>query len=78
MIVSTLAALVFPLLMALVAYQSAKIAIEQWDELMASVDFSAGWFILPVAIGTVHTALHLIRIMIFGPYVAKPALMATE
>jgi len=71
-------ALTAMLLMALVAYQSAKIAIEQWDELMASVDFSAGWFILPVAIGTVHTALHLIRIMIFGPYVAKPALMATE
>ena len=71
-------ALVAALLMVLVAYQSAKITIEQWDELMASIDFSAGWFILPVAIGTVHTALHLIRIMVFGPYAAKPAILATE
>ena len=71
-------ALIATLLMVLVAYQSAKIAIEQWDELMASIDFSAGWFILPVAIGMTHTALHLLRIMIFGPYEAKPAIMATE
>ena len=74
----TAALVVLVLLMLLVAYQSAKIAIEQWDELMASVDYSAGWFILPVAIGTLHTALHLLRIMAFGPYEAKPAVMATE
>lgn len=66
------------LLMILVAFESIKIAIDQWDELMASVDFSAGLFIIPVAIGAVHTALHLLRITAFGPYAVTHAPMATE
>jgi TRAP-type C4-dicarboxylate transport system permease small subunit len=73
-----LMALTGMLLVALVAWESVKIAIDQWDELMASVNFSAGWFIVPVAVGMMHTALHLLRITAFGPYGEVSSARATE
>ena len=77
-ILARVVAFVAALLMLLVAFESSKIATDQWDELMASVDLSAGFFIVPVAIGTIHTALHLLRMTAFGPYEAAHAPMATE
>jgi TRAP-type C4-dicarboxylate transport system permease small subunit len=44
---------------------------EQWDELMATVDWSVGWFIVPVAIGALFSALHLLHIVIAGPPAKK-------
>lgn len=46
-------------LLLLVAWESAVIAWEQWDELLSSVDASAAWFVLPLVICGVHGAMHL-------------------
>ena len=45
--------------MALVAWQSLRVAVDQWDERMASLECSAGLFLVPVAFGAAHSALHL-------------------
>ncbi|MEO6566329.1 MAG: TRAP transporter small permease subunit, partial [Casimicrobiaceae bacterium] len=42
-------------LMVLVAWQSAVVAFDQWDEKMASMEASAAWFIVAVAIGCAHS-----------------------
>jgi len=59
-------ALVGAAMMALVAWQAALLAFDQWDELMASVNMSAAWFIVAVAIGGAHSALHLVWITLTG------------
>jgi len=59
-------------LMMVVAYQSAVIAVLQWDELMVSLDISAGLFTLALVVGCLHGALHLMRIAAFGAYEALP------
>jgi TRAP-type C4-dicarboxylate transport system permease small subunit len=64
-------------LMLLVAWQSAVVAFDQWDEKMASIEASAAWFIVAVAVGTTHSALHLMLIALAG----KPkgaVIVATE
>lgn len=38
-------------LSAIVAWEGAIIALDQWDEQMMSLDLSAGWFLVPVVIG---------------------------
>lgn len=38
-------------LSAIVAWEGALIALDQWDEQMMSLDLSAGWFLVPVVIG---------------------------
>lgn len=53
-------------LMALVAWQSAVVAFDQWDEKMASMEASAAWFIVAVAVGSTHSALHLLLIVFNG------------
>ena len=53
-------------LLLLVAWESAVIAWDQWDELMASMPASAAWFIVPLAIAGVHGALHLLWQAITG------------
>ena len=55
-------------LMALVAWQSVRIALEQWDERMGTLDLSSGWFMLAVAWGAGHSMLHLVWIMLSGPH----------
>ena len=60
-------------LMLLVFYESAIITYDQWDEKMASVNLSAGWFVLAVAAGSAHAALHLVWAMLSGETpVAEP------
>ncbi len=56
-------------LMVLVAWQAAVVAFDQWDEKMASLEASAAWFLVAVAIGCAHSALHLALIVAHG----KPA-----
>lgn len=53
-------------MMLLVAWQAARLAYDQWDELMASVNMSAAWFIVAVAIGCAHSSLHLFWITLTG------------
>jgi len=64
-------------MMVLVAWQSAVVAFDQWDEMMASMHASAAWFIVAVGVGCGHSALHLIWIVVTG----KPTMtesVATE
>jgi TRAP-type transport system small permease protein len=53
-------------LLLLVAFESAVMAWDQWDELMASMQASAAWFLVPLVIAGVHGALHLIWQAITG------------
>ena len=61
------AAALSAVMMGVIAWASLGVAREQWDELMATVDWSVGWFIVPVGIGALLSALHLVRIVIVGP-----------
>lgn len=64
------------LLMLLVAKESAVMAWDQWDELMASMDFSAAWFIVPLALAGLHAALHLVWQAFTGAAHVDPELQA--
>lgn len=66
------AAAVSAALMAAIAWAAVGVAAEQWDELMSTLDWSVGWFIVPVGLGAALSALHLLRIVIEGP----PAVVA--
>ena len=59
-------------LMILVTWQSVVVAFDQWDEKMASLEASAAWFIVAVAIGCAHSALHLILIVLDGRPAQSP------
>jgi TRAP-type transport system small permease protein len=53
--------------MLLVAWESITVARDQWDELMGAVNLSSGWFLMPLIVGGVHGALHLLWIALNGP-----------
>ncbi len=59
-------------LMLLVAWQAFTIARAQWDELMVSIDLSAGYFLLAVGAGCLPSALQLLRIAVYGQYPLAP------
>ena len=61
-----LVALLCAALMALVCYEAAVITRDQWDEQMASVNASAALFILALAVGCGHSALHFLWIVLAG------------
>jgi TRAP-type C4-dicarboxylate transport system permease small subunit len=61
------AAAVSAALMGLIAWAALGVAQEQWDELMSTLDWSVGWFIVPVGVGAALSALHLLRIVVEGP-----------
>lgn len=61
------AAIVSAVMMAAIAWAALGVAREQWDELMATVNWSVGWFIVPVGVGALLSALHLVRIAFVGP-----------
>ena len=54
-------------MMLAICWAAVRTCIEQWDELMSTVDVSVGWFIVPVAVGALFSALHLLHIVIAGP-----------
>jgi TRAP-type C4-dicarboxylate transport system permease small subunit len=62
-IMSALAAV----LMAVVAYEAGLLTKDQWDEPMSTLDFSIGFFMLPLCIGAVHAFLHLVFGIFNGP-----------
>jgi TRAP-type C4-dicarboxylate transport system permease small subunit len=53
-------------MMLLVAWQTIVLAADQWDEMMSSSSFSSSWFLVPVAIAGIHSALHLFWIVLAG------------
>ncbi len=70
------AAVLSALMMLAIAWAALGVAREQWDEMMSTVDWSVGWFIVPVGVGALLSALHLVRIVIVGP--PPPALGNSE
>jgi TRAP-type transport system small permease protein len=54
-------------LMLAICWAAIRTCIEQWDELMSTLDISVGWFIVPVAAGALFSAFHLLHIVIAGP-----------
>ena len=54
------------LLMVSIAYESFVLSIDNWDETIPSIGLSGGLFFVPVGIGAIHTALHLIAILFQG------------
>ena len=61
------AAAVSAAMMFAIAWAALGVAREQWDELMSTLDWSVGWFIVPVGIGALLSGLHLVRIALDGP-----------
>lgn len=53
-------------LMGIVAWQAAVVALDQWDEKMASMEASAAWFLVAVGVGCAHSAFHLVWIALTG------------
>ena len=53
-------------LMGLVSWQAMVITRDQWDEQMASANASAALFILALAVGCGHSALHFFWIVLAG------------
>lgn len=56
-------ALVAAALMVVVVWQTAKVAWLTWDELMQSLNISANWFMVPVALAAAHSFLHLVQLL---------------
>ena len=54
-------------MMALIAWYTVRVAAEQWNEMMPTLSMSTAWFMVPVAFGTAHSTLHLLRIVASGP-----------
>ena len=61
------AAVLSALMMFAIAWAVVGVARGQWDELMSTLDWSVGWFIVPVGVGAFLSGLHLLRIAIQGP-----------
>ncbi len=73
MIVARLVAAAGAALLLLVAWESAEIAWEQWDELLSSIPASAAWFVLPLVVAGIHGALHLSWQALTGAVHGDPA-----
>lgn len=50
-------------LMAIVLYQTVIVAWDTWDELLPTVNLSANWFLVPVALSAAHSILHLLQLL---------------
>ncbi len=61
------AATLSAVMMFVIAWATLGVAREQWDELMSTLDWSVGWFVVPVGIASLLSGLHLVRIAVFGP-----------
>lgn len=73
---SRLCAVVAIMLMAVVAYFTASVSIDTWDELMPTLPISANWFMVPVGLSALHCLLHLIALLWRDPI--RPAALSHE
>jgi TRAP-type transport system small permease protein len=53
-------------MMILVCWQSLVLAHDQWDEKMATMNASAAWFVVAVAVGCGLSAYELLRLLVRG------------
>lgn len=58
-------------LMAVVCYQSTLLTVQQWDEFMPTLNVTAALFMVPVAFGAAHSALHFAVLAAAGAPPAK-------
>jgi TRAP-type C4-dicarboxylate transport system permease small subunit len=70
-----LTSLVSAAMLLLIAFESAQMCVDQWDEAMASVNASAAWFIVPLVWLGVHGALHLLWAAAFPPTSSAPVVL---
>ena len=54
-------------MMILICYYTIEVAADQWSEMLPTVELTIAIFMVPVAIGAGHSALHLLRIVVQGP-----------
>lgn len=50
-------------IMVVVFWQAVKVAELTWDEMMQSVNLSANWFMVPVAVAAAHSFLHFLQLL---------------
>jgi TRAP-type C4-dicarboxylate transport system permease small subunit len=50
-------------MMAIVLWQTVRIAADTWDELMPTLPISVNWFLVPVALSAAHSVLHLVPLL---------------
>ena len=60
-------ALLSAAMMLIIGYFTLKVATGQWREMLPTVEVTIAVFMLPVAVGAFHSALHLLRIVWVGP-----------
>lgn len=69
-------AILSALMMVIVGYYAALQVIQQWDEMLPTIELSAALFMVPVALGAAHSVLHLAMLTVSG--VAPKALAPVE
>ena len=60
-------ALLSAAMMAVIGYFTIVVTIDQWSEKLPTIEMTVAVFMFPVALGTLHSALHLLRIVLTGP-----------
>ncbi|MFD2177957.1 TRAP transporter small permease [Veronia pacifica] len=54
-------------LMCVVTFESVHVASETWSERLGAINISSSYFFVAVIIGSAHSALHLINLVVFPP-----------
>lgn len=60
-------ALVSAAMMAVVFWQALKVSWLTWDEMMQSTNWSTNWFMVPIAVASAHSFLHLVQLLWRNP-----------
>jgi len=53
-------------MMLVIAWYAVRVAAEQWGEMLPTLNLTTAAFMVPVAFGAAHSALHLLRIVAAG------------
>ena len=53
-------------LLAVVAWQGARLVLEQWEEPLSTLDASVALFMVPLVLGAAHGLLHLLALAVAG------------
>lgn len=71
-IVFRVSAALAAVLMAVATWKAVVVAADTWDQLMPTINASAGWFYVAVAVGGAHSVLHLVGLIVHGTYADEP------
>ncbi|RXJ74192.1 TRAP transporter permease DctQ [Veronia nyctiphanis] len=55
-------------LMCVVTYESIHVATQTWSERLGAIDISSSYFFVAVIVGSAHTGLHLLNLVLFPVY----------